>query len=78
MVFRRGGFSAEVKKGRGTTVVRGGEVIFGPVSGKKPWFYPSILEYGNQKGKAEYGYRSCNIKCRIHSSLFTRDLTVNM
>ena len=51
-------------------MVRSGEVIFGPVSGKKPWFNPSILEYGNQKGKAEYGYRRCNIK---HSLLMLRN-----
>jgi hypothetical protein len=45
VVFGRGGSSAEVKKGRATTMVRGGEVILGSISGKKLWFNPSILEY---------------------------------
>jgi hypothetical protein len=46
MVIERGGSSAKIKKRRATTMGRGGEVILEPVSGKKSWFYPSILEYG--------------------------------
>ena len=45
MVFRGGGFFAGVKKGRGTTMVGGDELIFGPISGKKSCYDPSILEY---------------------------------
>jgi hypothetical protein len=44
VVFGRCGSSAGAKKRQATTVVRGDETIFGPISGRKPRCNPSILE----------------------------------
>jgi hypothetical protein len=72
VVLWRGRSSSEVKKGRATAVVRGGEVILGPISGQNLWFNPSILEYETQKSTTGEGHTSRGLKRarkRIHQTL---------
>jgi hypothetical protein len=69
VVLWRGRSSGEVKKGRATAVVRGGEVILGPISGQNLWINPSILEYETQKSTMGEGHTSRGLKQalkRIH------------
>lgn len=68
-VFGGGGSFPEAKKRRAATVVRGGEVILGSISGKKLWCNPSILECDLQKHNG-IGYNSRSLERSIHSSVF--------